>query len=188
MTVGSINVSVGFYYEALLCIGALRSSVSPPALRKATTPAAGGTPGGNLGMGVSPLLIAMTQSDSIPAAASVAETRSLRRNRLDSVMAISGARRKHTRPSTPPHPTQDPASSTMPNIFQCRNRNPRQASRSIGFRAGVHFQYDSYERDGVGAARFCGTPIHRFAEVHVFLAPAEFKACTLVERQLATAF
>jgi hypothetical protein len=68
------------------------SYASPPTVRTANTPAADGHPGGKLGLGLRPLLIAMIHFDSNLAAASVAGSRSLRRNRVGPIMAISEAR------------------------------------------------------------------------------------------------
>jgi hypothetical protein len=70
----------------------MRSNASLPAVRTATTPAADGDPGGKLGLGLRPLLVAMSHHDYNSAAASVAESRSLRRNQVESIVAISGAR------------------------------------------------------------------------------------------------
>jgi hypothetical protein len=51
----------------------------------------------NSGMGKSPLLTAMTRYDPSSAAASAAESRSLRRNQVEHVVAVSETRRSFTR-------------------------------------------------------------------------------------------
>jgi hypothetical protein len=143
---------VGFDNEALMSIGPSRSSASLPAARTATTPAAGGSPGGKLGMGQRPLLIAMTHRVPNPAAASVAGPRSLRRKPVEFAMAISGTRSKLAcRPGK--------------LLFLCSsgNRKSCEASGLNGLRIAVHFQYDSNKRHGLEPRRVTGNPVQPIA-------------------------
>jgi hypothetical protein len=143
-----------------------KSCASPPATRKATTPAASGVPGGNFGLGNSPLLTATIRQNSISAAASVAGTRSLRRNQAEKVMAVSEPDATSSIPHfLQPRPPDEQQNLQIPIVFGCRNRNPRQPSRSNGLRAGLYFQYDSYERHGLDAMPCAGNRTQPIADV-----------------------
>jgi hypothetical protein len=157
----------------LLCASVLlRSSASPPATRTATKPAASGTPGGNLGMG------------KCPPADRLDPRRSQIGRRLRGRKAPPPARSMGTNQGDQRSPTHSPNSRSLANlevqacratqcywlgywpgywpdsrfIFEGRNPNRRQASRSNGPEAGSDFQYDSYRRDGVYMRRTASGP------------------------------